>query len=62
MDKWENSPRVIVEKYSIDSGLDWGVHAINDILFRAVMAHVDPTVFELAVARTALYELVDKDD
>jgi len=62
VDKWEDSPRVIVERYSIDSKLDWSVHEINDILFRVVMAHVDPTQFELAVARTALYERVAGDE
>ena len=53
---------MIVEKYSIDSGLDWSVHAINDILFRIIQAHVDPTVFELAITRTALYEHIAGDE
>jgi len=62
MDKWAETPRVIVERYSIDSKLCWSVHEINDILFRTIQAHVDPLQFELVIARTALYERVAGDE
>ena len=62
MNKWAVSPRETLEQYSAASGLCWGVDEINDILFRIIQAHVDPTGFELAIARTALYEHIAGDE